>query len=417
MSGVRACHDAGIVHRDLKPDNLLLDANFQLKLADFGFASTAQDMMHTYTGTRAYMAPEVFMSVQSSDDKGDGYDKACDIWSCGVILFIMSTGCPPYQEPGKRDWWFRQLQAGKFSLFWKAHETQNRPFDPEFKEIIEGMLSVAPSKRWKMPAIEKAKWLTEGKTLSAEALKKRLSQKKTIVDSEQESERKKIESFEEKSTEDDVSSANSRTTTRMRSLRRRSSSLSPTSVKRKISSSLDSKSLPAPPSYRDLAVRCYTRMKLPCSPQMLLGRVLEVLVRMGSGVRYSREGYRLEVRLPVSGGNADMVLAIEVYLDDEDGGDGNDDGPAARAAVATLPPKPSSAVSKMEERGKGAAIANHSKGGDSNNTGSNQVHKSSSAASTRRSMASVALVRRLRGPWTEFRKVFLHLSQSLCARR
>lgn len=78
-----------VIVSDLKPENLLLSSNFQLKLADFGFSSAFTDVsktMYTECGTPGYMAPEVFQRT--------GYDpQAADIWSCGVILFIMLAGC------------------------------------------------------------------------------------------------------------------------------------------------------------------------------------------------------------------------------------------------------------------------------------------------------------------------------------
>jgi calcium-dependent protein kinase len=83
-----------------------MDKEFQLKVADFGF-SAAVDIMHTYVGTVSYMAPEIVT------DRREGYTKACDVWSCGVILFIMYLAAPPYQSPKSSDWWFQKLQVGR----------------------------------------------------------------------------------------------------------------------------------------------------------------------------------------------------------------------------------------------------------------------------------------------------------------
>lgn len=104
LHGVKACHDVGIIHRDLKPQNLLLDKNYQLKIGDFGlsFVSKQQgdmDALKTRCGTRGYRAPELI--------KGEKYTKACDIFGCGVVLFILITGCPPFERAWKEDKWYR----------------------------------------------------------------------------------------------------------------------------------------------------------------------------------------------------------------------------------------------------------------------------------------------------------------------
>ena len=90
MLGLEACHNAGIAHRDIKPQNLLLDARYNMKITDFGlskvFESDADTIMKTtYVGTRGYQAPELLLSKP--------YDLACDVFSAGVVLFILLTGC------------------------------------------------------------------------------------------------------------------------------------------------------------------------------------------------------------------------------------------------------------------------------------------------------------------------------------
>jgi calcium/calmodulin-dependent protein kinase I len=100
MHAVTELHSRGIAHRDLKPENLLL-ANpgdpASIKIADFGFAKImsklprnkhGQQLMMTSCGTPEYVAPEVLQNV--------GYDCKCDVWSMGVILYIMLCGFPPF---------------------------------------------------------------------------------------------------------------------------------------------------------------------------------------------------------------------------------------------------------------------------------------------------------------------------------
>ena len=93
-SGLSYCHARGIVHRDLKPENLVLCGNFQLKIVDFGLAAHVKDevaIMHSGVGSAPYSAPEVFYSKELFQSRGYK-GQAADVWSTGVILFVMLTG-------------------------------------------------------------------------------------------------------------------------------------------------------------------------------------------------------------------------------------------------------------------------------------------------------------------------------------
>lgn len=96
INAVDYCHSRGVYHRDLKPENLLLDANGNLKVSDFGLSALSQQvredgLLHTACGTPNYVAPEVL------DDQG--YDgSTADLWSCGVILFVLLAGYLPFDD-------------------------------------------------------------------------------------------------------------------------------------------------------------------------------------------------------------------------------------------------------------------------------------------------------------------------------
>ncbi|KAF7846977.1 hypothetical protein BT93_L3520 [Corymbia citriodora subsp. variegata] len=94
IDAVAHCHSKGVYHRDLKPENLLLDFHGNLKVSDFGLSALPQQgvgLLHTTCGTPNYVAPEVLGQ--------QGYDgAAADIWSCGVILFVIMAGYLPFDE-------------------------------------------------------------------------------------------------------------------------------------------------------------------------------------------------------------------------------------------------------------------------------------------------------------------------------
>jgi len=185
MSGVDFCHSKGVVHRDLKPENLLLDDEFTLKLADFGFSNivcAAHKLMFTECGTPGYMAPEMA--------KGKGYDGAkADLWACGVILFIMLAGFPPFQKPSPSDWWFNKLSNNKHALFWQAH-SRSAYFSDQTKDFINKILNPDPEKRISIADMKKHPWW-KGATITKASLIAELNRRKATVDSVKNKEKEK----------------------------------------------------------------------------------------------------------------------------------------------------------------------------------------------------------------------------------
>lgn len=158
LKALKACHDVGIVHRDIKPQNLLMDGNFQLKLSDFGLSFIGRDgvesgsiVMNThYVGTRGYQAPELL--------KREPYTKACDIFSAGVVLFILLTGYPPFEQATKTDKWFKPLYKGNRDKFWGQHKGCG--VDDNCKWLLSSMMAYRAHDRPTIEQVLNHPWVT-----------------------------------------------------------------------------------------------------------------------------------------------------------------------------------------------------------------------------------------------------------------
>ncbi|KAK6945113.1 Protein kinase domain, partial [Dillenia turbinata] len=145
IDAVAHCHSKNVYHRDLKPENLLLDSHGNLKVSDFGLSALAQDgvgLLHTTCGTPNYVAPEV-LSHQ-------GYDgSAADIWSCGVILFVIMTGYLPFDETDLPTL-YKKISAADFSCpYW---------FSPGSRSLIHKILDPNPKTRMTIEGIKRDPW-------------------------------------------------------------------------------------------------------------------------------------------------------------------------------------------------------------------------------------------------------------------
>lgn len=154
LESVNHCHMNGVVHRDLKPENLLLASKAKgaaVKLADFGLAIEVQGDQQAwfgFAGTPGYLSPEVL--------KKEPYGKPVDIWACGVILYILLVGYPPFWDEDQQKL-YAQIRGG-------AYDFPSPEWDsvtPEAKNLINQMLTVNPAKRIRAEEALKHPWICQ----------------------------------------------------------------------------------------------------------------------------------------------------------------------------------------------------------------------------------------------------------------
>ncbi|KAK4419837.1 CBL-interacting serine/threonine-protein kinase [Sesamum alatum] len=151
ISAVSYCHARGIYHRDLKPENLLLDENEDLKVSDFGLSALtdqvqADGLLHTLCGTPAYVAPELLAKR--------GYDGAkIDVWSCGVILFVLTAGYLPFNDQNLMKL-YKKIYKGEFRY--------PKWMSPSLKRFLSRLMDTNPETRITIDEIKRDPWFKKG---------------------------------------------------------------------------------------------------------------------------------------------------------------------------------------------------------------------------------------------------------------
>ncbi|KAJ8627242.1 hypothetical protein MRB53_020549 [Persea americana] len=151
INAVDYCHSRGVFHRDLKPENLLLDTSGVLKVSDFGLSALPEQvrgngMLYTTCGTPNYVAPEVI--------NNKGYDGAkADLWSCGVILYVLMAGYLPFEESNLMSLYKKIIEADFTCPLW---------FSTSAKKLIKRILDPNPLTRISVPEIIENAWFKKG---------------------------------------------------------------------------------------------------------------------------------------------------------------------------------------------------------------------------------------------------------------
>ncbi|XP_050218026.1 CBL-interacting serine/threonine-protein kinase 10 [Mercurialis annua] len=151
INAVDFCHSRGVYHRDIKPENLLLDESENLKISDFGLSALAESkrqdgLLHTTCGTPAYVAPEVI--------NRKGYDGSkADIWSCGVVLYVLLTGYLPFHDSNLMEM-YRKIGKAEFKCpNW---------FPQDVRRLLSKILDPNPNTRISIAKIKESSWFKKG---------------------------------------------------------------------------------------------------------------------------------------------------------------------------------------------------------------------------------------------------------------
>ncbi|KAL0935075.1 serine threonine protein [Colletotrichum truncatum] len=165
ISGVSFIHSKGVAHRDLKPENILLSEAGNLKLADFGMATMFEykgqrKTSSTLCGSPPYIAPEILTCSKADKSAATSTAKysadLVDIWSCGVILFVLLVGNTPWDEPSKGSWEYQEYirtNGRSTDALWGR-------IPPNALSLLRGMMNVNPEKRFSFARIRQHPWYT-----------------------------------------------------------------------------------------------------------------------------------------------------------------------------------------------------------------------------------------------------------------
>lgn len=176
MNALKFLHENDVVHRDLKVENLLLDSDFNLKIADFGLSTTVESkygygIMYTRVGTERYMPPEML-------EKNAYIGTCADLFSAGVILFVLAFGVMPTHRMAKSDdYLYQHMRKKDYEKFWSIIKdlvgSKLDDFGQDFYLLVTTMLKYDYKKRYTLDEILDHPWM-KGEVATPEEVKKEL---------------------------------------------------------------------------------------------------------------------------------------------------------------------------------------------------------------------------------------------------
>ena len=152
LNGYEEINKCGFIHRDLKPENILIMDDNTLKITDFGFCEKMNCVSSKIIGTDGYMPPEVLKNENLIPQE-------IDVFSLGVILFLLVAGQFPFGEPNKEDEFYKYIIDENWEEYWKLVDSENN-FSQDLKALIQGMICYEPNKRFNNEKIKSSKWLS-----------------------------------------------------------------------------------------------------------------------------------------------------------------------------------------------------------------------------------------------------------------
>ena len=151
LNGYDEINNCGFIHRDLKPENILIMNDNTLKITDFGFCEKMNCVSSKIVGTDGYMPPEVLKNENLIPQQ-------IDVFSLGVILFLLVAGEFPFGEPNKDDEFYKYIIEENWDEYWKLVDSNNN-FSQDLKNLIQGMICYEPNKRFNNEKIKSSQWL------------------------------------------------------------------------------------------------------------------------------------------------------------------------------------------------------------------------------------------------------------------
>ena len=160
LTGLNHCHENNIAHRDLKMENIILDKDFTIKLADFGYATSLKGKngdgkLTTPLGTRAYASPEIFLKKPYNGISSD-------IFSLGVVLFTLVTCKMPFGQAVRSDKYYRFIIVNQYDKYWERLKAAGNEVDSlsnEFKKLFISMIKFNPNERPSINDILNCDWM------------------------------------------------------------------------------------------------------------------------------------------------------------------------------------------------------------------------------------------------------------------